>query len=80
MSSRHRAVMPATAVGVVGCLFLLGGARAFAAPLAGSHVHSGIGTAITTGPTSRAVHTITSAPTPKAPVPTGDRIGSRLVR
>jgi membrane associated rhomboid family serine protease len=73
---RHRTTVSAVAAGVVGCLFLLGAANALAA----SPVYSGIGTAITTGSSSRSEHTISTAATRGATDPIGDRVGSRVTR
>jgi hypothetical protein len=75
---RHRTTASTAAAGVVGCLFLFGAGSAFAAPLAGTVVHSGIGTAITTGSASRSEHTISTAATGKGTDPIGDRVGSRV--
>ena len=64
------------AAGVVGRLFLFGAGSAFAAPLAGTVVHSRTGTAITTGSASRSERTISSGNEGKGTDPIGDRVGT----
>jgi hypothetical protein len=75
---RHRATASAAAASAVSFLLLFGAVSALAAPLAGNTVHSGIGTAITTGSASRSEHTISTAATGKGNDPIGDRVGSRV--